>query len=161
MPINRFVLILLALSAIFAIAVLRLSPATAQEPAGITLTPTKSEETATPTEPEVTPTNTEPVVSDTPTPSEEVTITPTLPVETVTATSTPTEGLTIPPPFDTGTPTPDEPGSRATRTPPVLPATGQSPIGGGFPVEGLFAALLLALVGWFFLRGLIGGRAQK
>lgn len=157
MPINRYVIILLALSFLFAIVFLLRIPASAQQPAGITLTPTESEQTATPTEVEDTPTATEPAITDSPTPTEGITIPP--PGDT--STPTPTDELTVPPPGDTSTPTPDRPEDRATRTPPVLPSTGQSPLGGGFPVEGLFAVLLLALVGWFFLRGVAGARAQK
>jgi hypothetical protein len=157
MPTNRFVIVLLALFALFAFVVLQRIPASAQQPAGITLTPTESEQTATPTEVVETPTATEPVDTASPTPTEGITIPP--PGDT--STPTPTDELTIPPPGDTSTPIPEEPRDRATRTPPVLPSTGQSPIGGGFPIEGLFAILLLALVGWFFLRGVLSARTQK
>jgi hypothetical protein len=149
MPLKRYVLIPLALFGLLAFIALHLNPAAAQEPAGITLTPTEREQTATPTEIEITDTPTEPVITDTPT--EPVII----------DTPTPTGEITFPPPFVTDTPTPEDSRSKATRTPPVLPSTGQSPIDGGFPVEGLFAVVLLALVGWFLVRGVTGSRTQK
>lgn len=148
MPMNRSLIALLILSTLFVIFVLRLSPASAQQPAGITLTPTEDQQTATPTDIIETPTATRPV--ETATPTEGITIPP--PFDT--STPTPTGEITNPPPGGTDTPTPESSRERATRTPPVLPATGQSPLDGGFPVEGLFAVVLLALIGWFFLRGL-------
>lgn len=163
MPINRYAIILLALLTILAIGILQLTPATAQGPAGFTLTPTETEETATATR--VTATATEPVITVTPTDTPvtvtvtQVTVTVTEPV--ITVTWTPTGEITFPPPFDTETPTPGEPGRRSTRTPPVLPETGQSPIDGGFPVQGLFTVLLFVLIGWFFVRSIAGRQAPK
>lgn len=159
MLLKRYVLILLVLCGLLVFIALQLRTAAAQEPAGITLTPTEQEDTATPTEVEITDTPTEPVITDTPT-QPIITVTETMTV--ITSVVTPTGEITFPPPFDsTDTPTPTDGGSRdrATRTPPVLPSTGQSPIGGGFPVEALFAVVLLVLVGWFLVRGVSGTRS--